>query len=164
MVFWLRVRSPESERASGGLLTARFVPPLTQISSMCLGKAFSSSLQRGRAAFVKRMGCFVSSHTHLNAVLNDAPVNDTVCAAASPSPGSASVGPSEDEAEKACSGGSFSPCPPTPRAALTAEETTPGRPLLNTPPGWRRFWVPALESSWNWPCFRLGGLPSSARG
>ena len=81
------------------------------------------------------MGCFISSHTDLNADLNDAPVNDTVCAAASPRPGSVSVGPSEDEAEKAGadSGGSFSPCPPTLRAALTADETTPRRPLLNTP-------------------------------
>ena len=31
------------------------------------------------------------------------------------------------------SGGSFSPCPPTLRAALTADETTPRRPLLNAP-------------------------------
>lgn len=141
-----------------------FVPPLTQISSTCLGKAFVF-LQRGRAAFVKRIGCFVSSHTHLNAVLNDAPVNDTVCSSRRRHALVPSVGPSEDAGREWAPAALLPVPPPTPRAALTADETTPGRPLLNTPPlagvvSGCRPWSP----SWNWPCFRLGGLPSSARG
>lgn len=91
----------------------------------------------------------MSSHTDLIAALNDVPVSDTERV----QPPRHALVRSTGQRKRGLAGGSFSPCPPTLGAALTADRTTYAAPSERPRPAVVVSGCCPWGASWNWSCF-----------